>query len=92
MIILLISHIIIALSSIAWASIVAIRPSYQKIYVSYAFIGTTLVSGTALVLLSSRPLLASCLTGLVYVTGMTIATIIAHVRIKQLADARETQE
>lgn len=85
MIILLVSHIIIALSSIAWATYVLLRPSFRKIYVSYGMIGATLATGTVLVVMSSRPILASCLTGLVYAVGMTCVTIAAHVKVKKLA-------
>jgi len=87
MVILLVSHIAIALSSVAWATYVLLQPSMKKITVSYGMIGATLVTGTVLVVLSSRSILASCLTGLVYAVGMTCVTIAAHVKVKKLAAA-----
>jgi hypothetical protein len=93
MIVLLLTHIAIALSSVIWATFVAVRPSFKKIYASYGLIAATLSTGTVLVVLSSRPILSSCLMGLVYAVGMTIVTIVAHVRIKNImASERANQE
>ena len=78
MAILLISHIVIALTSIALAARGLLRPSEKALRQSYVAISATLASGTALVIASHSNLLQSCMTGLTYLVGMTIATAIAQ--------------
>lgn len=81
MVVLLISHITIALASISIAAFGLVRPSDKTLRQSYAAIGATLVSGTALVIASHSNILQSCMTGLAYVVGMTVMTAIAQYRL-----------
>ncbi len=81
MVLLLISHITIALVSIALAARGLVRPSNKALQQSYVAIGATLVSGTALVIAAHSNLLQSCMTGLAYVVGMTVATVIIQYRL-----------
>lgn len=78
MIMLLITHISVALLSIAVASLGIFRPSHKLLHISYGLIGATLVSGTALVILSGSPVLSSCLSGLVYSVIVTALCATAH--------------
>lgn len=59
-------HVIIALSSIVATTALAFMPSKTKMKVSYTLIALTLISGTYLVVSMHSPLLSSCLTGLGY--------------------------
>jgi hypothetical protein len=59
-------HVLIALSSIAYTTYLYFRPSKGKFYASYGLITATLVSGTYLVISTHSPLVSSCITGLVY--------------------------
>ena len=74
MIILL--HVLIALSSVAFTTYLYLRPSKGKFYVSYGLIAATLGSGTYLVVSSGSPLLSSCMTGLLYL-GVVLTGIVA---------------
>ena len=66
MIILL--HVIIALTSIVSTTLLAFIPSRLKMGVSFGLIGATLASGTYLVISTHSSLVSSCLTGLAYLS------------------------
>jgi hypothetical protein len=72
----LIVHIIIALSSVAYSAFVLYAPSNAKLRVSYGLIGLTVVSGTYLVLSTGAQVLQSCITGLTFV-GLSLAGVAA---------------
>lgn len=78
-------HVLIAVSSVAVATTTFIKPSVKKLIVSYAFIVATVGSGTYLLLTSSGNILKSCLVGLAYVTAVSIITIATHIRVRRQA-------
>ena len=78
-------HVIIALASILIASIVFFKPSIQRLAVSYGFIIATVGSGTYLLVTVPSHILQSCLSGLAYLTVITLITIAAHVRLRRYA-------
>jgi hypothetical protein len=69
-------HVLIALSSIAWTSYLYLAPSKHKFYAAYGLIAATLASGAYLVISTGSPLLSSCVTGLVYL-GIVSSGVIA---------------
>jgi hypothetical protein len=73
---LLISHLIIALSSLVAATAAVIYPSYSKLKLSYLLTAATIATGTALVIVTHSPLLSSCLAGLTY-TAVALSLIVA---------------
>lgn len=79
----LISHIIIALSSVAYASYACLQPSRRKLSVSYGLIALTVATGTYLIVLYPSHMVQSCITGLVYVAAMTVMTAVSHYRLAQ---------
>ncbi|HEY8885902.1 MAG TPA: hypothetical protein VIM31_00150 [Candidatus Microsaccharimonas sp.] len=80
-------HVIIALTSLVIASFAFFNPTLKKLIVSYGFILGTVASGTYLLVTVPSHILQSCLSGLTYLTIVTIMTIFAHVRLhkRQLA-------
>lgn len=76
----LIIHIIIALTSIAFTTLLFARPSHTKFRANYGLIALTLISGTYLVVSTNAPMLKSCMTGLVYIALVTLGTIAARYR------------
>jgi hypothetical protein len=77
-------HVLIALSSIIATSILAIFPSRAKLYASYSLIAATLVSGTYLVISTHQPILKSCITGLVYLGVVMFGLAISHYRFAHI--------
>jgi hypothetical protein len=72
-------HVLIALSSIAYTTYLYFRPTKRKFYASYGLIAATLASGTYLVISTHSPLLSSCVTGLIYL-GIVLTGVLAASR------------
>jgi hypothetical protein len=66
-------HILVALVSVALSTITFLRPSPRKLRASAALVALTLISGTYLVMSTHAPLVQSCVTGLVYLLGVSVA-------------------
>lgn len=77
--VLLIIHIVIALTSIVSSTYAFIAPTRTKINVTYGLTSLTVASGTYLVASTHSPLLASCITGLLYI-GVVLSGIFAAQR------------
>ena len=81
----LLIHIIIALSSLGVATLTYFKPTTKRIGTSYGFIVATVASGTALLIMNPSNLLHTCLSGLFYLTIVSIVTIATHYRVRKLA-------
>lgn len=82
---ILLLHILIAISSLGLATFIYFKPSIKGIAVSYGFIVATVASGTALLIMNPASLLHTCFSGLFYTTVVSIITIATHVRARNLA-------
>lgn len=78
---LLLLHVIIALSSIGYTTYLFISPSKSHFYTAYGLIGLTLASGTYLVISSHAPMLQSCMSGLIYIGVVLGGIVAAHHRL-----------
>lgn len=78
---MLMLHILIALSSIVVASLLLLGPSEGKLKLSYGLILSTLSSGTLLIILNPEYAMRGCLAGLLYTTAVTALTVIARSRL-----------
>jgi hypothetical protein len=83
---ILVLHIVAALSSLIVTTLAYMLPSKAKLHASYALMALTLASGTFLVVSSHAHLLQACTTGLVYVGAVSVG--IVGVR-RKLAHAAE---
>jgi hypothetical protein len=72
---LLLSHIIIALSGLAVTTVAYFRPSKALLQTSYALAGLTLASGTYLTIISPAHIMQTCITGLVYFGFVTYGIV-----------------
>ncbi len=79
--ILLITHISIALISLVITTLTALLPSALKIRISGLFIGLTLISGTILVIATHQPILSSCISGLIYLAFAMSGVIVGSRRL-----------
>ena len=82
---ILLAHILIALSSFAYTTYLLVRPSHAKFRVNYALIALTLGSGAYLVVSTGAPMLQACVSGLAYVLIVAAGTVLAHVRLNKRA-------
>lgn len=78
---LVLTHVIIALSSILFTAFAFIRPSKPKLKVSYSLTGLTLASGIYLVWSTGAPILQSCITGLVYLAVIFVGILATHYKL-----------
>ncbi len=85
-------HVLIALSSIGIASFTFFKPSISRILTSYGFIVATVASGTYLLIALQSDILRTCLSGLFYITVVSIITIATHVRVRRGAEAHISHE
>lgn len=76
-------HVIIAITSIIVASFALFSPSLRKLFVSYGLILGTVATGTYLLISFPSHILESCLMGITYVTIVSFMTIAAHVRLQK---------
>jgi hypothetical protein len=77
---LVLIHVIIALSSLTFATYLLARPSKRKFAVNYALIAATLGSGTYLVVSTGAPVFTACMSGLAYTLFVGMASFLAFVR------------
>lgn len=75
---IIVVHVLLAVSSIASASLAFVAPSRAKLRTSYCLVAATLLSGTYLAIAQGTHMLASCMMGLVYVGFVTTAIVVAQ--------------
>jgi hypothetical protein len=68
-------HVTVALLSVAFATVVYIKPSKNKFYFSYVLVALTIISGTFLIIKSPSHMVQSCIMGIAYV-GVVLATLV----------------
>ena len=71
-------HVIIALSSMLFTSYLYFVPTKRNFAISYILIGLTLASGTYLVFSTSTKLASACEAGLVYLGCVTVVIFAAQ--------------
>jgi hypothetical protein len=83
----LLTHIVIALTSIIVTSWAFFVPSQAKLRATYVLAGLTLVSGTFLVVSAKAHLVQACATGLVYLAIVSFGIVATE---RKLASANAT--
>lgn len=78
---LIVLHVLIAVTSILYGAISAIAPTKRRLHVSYGLVVATLASGTWLVVSLGSPILSSCVTGLLYLAVTCSGLIVAQRRL-----------
>lgn len=77
----LILHILIALSSVFFSTYSIFKPSNKKVKINYAFLGATWASGFFLVFQSHVSFGHLCLTGILYTGVVTINILLTKRRL-----------
>ena len=81
---MLLLHIFIALTSIVVSGLTYAHPSKRLFSASYLLVGGTLITGTALVVVSPAHLGTACVSGLVYLA--LVGATIGAARLKFATD------
>ena len=71
-------HVIIALASIGCASYAFFAPSKTRLRLAQGLVAGTLLSGTYLVLSTRASLVSACVTGLIYISGVSLVLVSAR--------------
>lgn len=74
-------HVIIALTSIVIASFAFFKPTMKKLITSYGLILATIATGTYLLIAVPSHILQSCMMGLMYLMVVSAATVATHIRL-----------
>ncbi len=74
---IVIFHVVSALLSVGFTTYLYFSPSQQKFKIAYLLIGSTLVSGTYLVLSTHSALLGACVSGVFYLAIVTVGLVAA---------------
>jgi len=74
---ILLLHILTALTSVGFTAYVYFSPSTAKLRVSYGLVAGTIGTGTILVVSTHAPMLQSCMTGLSFVSISLVGILLA---------------
>lgn len=74
-------HVLVALSSIAFTALLIISPSKFRLKISYGLVAATLGSGTYLAAFYPNHLAQACLSGIAYVSFITIFTTVTRRKV-----------
>lgn len=78
---ILLIHILVAVSSLGVTGYAFLAPSKLKLRVSYALVALTLASGTYLVLSTNARMVQACLSGLAYLGFVSAGIAAARLRL-----------
>jgi len=79
----LVAHLLIALTSLIYSGYVFLRPSPSGIKLSSGLAIATIASGTYLVVSTHSPMLKSCLVGLAYLGVVSVGIVLASIRLSR---------
>ncbi len=74
----IITHTLVALTSLIYASYLYLYPSKAKFNISYVLAGFSLISGSYLVGTANAKILGACLSGLLYISFIAFSILAAH--------------
>lgn len=78
---MLLLHILIALTSIVVSGTALVRPSRGLLRATYVLVTATLASGTYLVALRPSHLPSACISGLLYLAAVGVTTVAARQKL-----------
>ena len=87
MLVLLCTHVAIAVSSVAVATGLLIAPVATRFKAAYSLIAATLISGTALVVASRSNLVSACESGIAYL--VLVSSVLAFARFRLVRQEQE---
>jgi hypothetical protein len=74
-------HIIIALSSIGFTTYAYLRPSGAKLHVAYGLVGLTLASGFYMVWSAPTHMVQACTSGVLYLALVSIGIVATRTKL-----------
>lgn len=77
-------HVLAALGSITYTTYLIFSPSAFKLRIAYGFMAGTLLSGSYLAIAGSSSLLRTCITGLVYISLVSVGLVLAQKKLVRI--------
>lgn len=87
---ILITHIIIALSSVAMATYLFLNPSKTTLHLSYSLVALTIITGAYLTFIQPAHLMHTCVAGLIYFAFILVLLVKAQYRLSQARACNQT--
>lgn len=81
---IIVLHVIIALTSLVWATIGYIRPTNTNLRVSYALIALTFITGFYMVMMEPAQMLRTCLSGVTYLAIASVGVLLTRRKLAAL--------
>ena len=85
---ILITHILIALSGLVITTIAYMRPSSNLLRAAYAAVGLTFATGFYLVAMAPAHMLQACTSGLMYLGAVSIGIVATHAKLARMQAAQ----
>lgn len=82
---MLVAHVVIAFTSLVIASLTALTPTKQKLFITYITTVGTLVSGVMLMVFETVPVSRVCISGGAFLASVIALTVIAKRRLTSKA-------
>lgn len=82
---ILVAHILIALTSLILALYTLFAPTHRKLLISYMLIALTVVSGIYMVVASPSHMMQACVSGLVYLSVVFVMIALARRKLVAVA-------
>lgn len=79
-------HILAAFMGLVSTAFCYISPSQHKLYLSYALLGSTLISGIALVISTNAHLVSACFSGLAYLSVVSVGIYLSKLKLQKQKD------
>lgn len=86
---LIITHVLIALSSVTSSIYLFFRPKKRNFNITYLLIGSTFITGTYLVITTHSSISHACIAGIVYLLVVMAGVIPAQIRLKKMQAQKE---
>ncbi len=74
-------HVVIAVTSLVFASLLLFKPSKTKFHINYGLVSLTLASGTYLVVSTHANIISACITGLMYTFAVSFLSVLAQIKL-----------
>ena len=85
---ILITHILIALSGLVITTIAYMRPSSNMLRAAYAGVGLTFATGFYLVAMAPAHMLQACTSGLMYLGAVSIGIVATRAKLARMQAAQ----
>lgn len=83
-------HVLVALTSIGYTTYVYIRPSTKKFLAAYGLVGATVASGSYLIWTTPSHMIQGCTEGLIYIGIVSVGIIAARVKLGRMQQIQQS--